>query len=99
MIAHPGLTPAHLGLTRLGRAQSGEAHSPERDGQQPPSSAPPSPGVMGRRPVIEDELLARAEANRYKMGEHREEDAVRDRHKHGEKTIREQNKVLECYVL
>jgi hypothetical protein len=54
---------------------------------------------MGRRPVTEDELMAQAEANGYKMGEHREEDAVRDRHKHGEKTIKEQNKVLERYAL
>ena len=54
---------------------------------------------MSRRPVNEDELLARAEANGYKMGEHKEEDAVRDRHKHGGKAIKEQNKVLERYVL
>jgi hypothetical protein len=41
---------------------------------------------MGGRTVTEDELLARAEANGYKMGAYREEDSVRDRHEHVEKT-------------
>jgi hypothetical protein len=55
---------------------------------------------MGRRKrATADELLARAEANGYKEGEHREEDAVRDRHKHMEKTIRDQDTALDRYVL
>ena len=54
---------------------------------------------MGRRCVTADELLARAEANGYKEGRHKEEDAVLDHHKHVEKTKRNQNRTLNRYVL
>jgi hypothetical protein len=47
----------------------------------------------------EDKLLAQAEANGYRMGAYREEDSVRDRHKHVKKTVEEHNKVLKRYVL
>jgi len=41
---------------------------------------------MGRKRATADELLASAEANRYKEGKHREEDAVCDSNKHVERT-------------
>jgi hypothetical protein len=54
---------------------------------------------MGRKRATADELLARAEANGYKEGGHREEDAVCDHDKHGKKTKRDQDTALERYVL
>jgi len=55
---------------------------------------------MGRKNcATADELLARAEANGYKEGEHREEDAAWDNEKHGDKTKRDQDKALKRYVL
>jgi len=44
------------------------------------------PACYGRPTA--DELLARAEANGYKEGRHKEEDAVLDYHKHLEMTER-----------
>src|SRR5271170_1460893 len=46
-----------------------------------PFSPLPAFPAMGRRRVTADELLARAEANGYKKGKHKEKDAVRNRHK------------------
>jgi hypothetical protein len=54
---------------------------------------------MGRRRVTANELLARAEANGYKKGKHKEKDAVRNRHRHADNTKKDQNAVLDCYVL
>ena len=55
---------------------------------------------MGRRKrATADELLARAEANGYREGEHREEDVVCHHHKHVEKTLRDQDTSLDRYVL
>jgi hypothetical protein len=66
-----------------------------------PSSPSPLPAfpAMGRRRVTADELLARAEANGYKKGKHKEKDAVRNRHKHVDNTKKDQNMVLDRYVL
>jgi hypothetical protein len=41
---------------------------------------------MQKIPVTADELLARAEANSYKRGEHQEKDEVRNGYKHVKKT-------------
>jgi hypothetical protein len=48
---------------------------------------------MGRKPDDLNELLARAKANGYGRGEHREKDAVPDRHAHIDKTIYDQDQV------
>jgi hypothetical protein len=42
--------------------------------------------VMARKKVTPDELEARAEANGYQRGAHREEDSRRDGNKHEDKT-------------
>jgi hypothetical protein len=54
---------------------------------------------MGRRRVTADELLARAEANGYKKGKHKEKDAVRNHHKHVDNTKKDQTMVLDRYML
>jgi hypothetical protein len=54
---------------------------------------------MVRRTVAADDLLAQAEANGYKRGEHKEQDEVRDRHKHVKKTIKDHTAALNRYVL
>jgi hypothetical protein len=65
-----------------------------------PSSSPlPAFPAMGRRRVTADELLARAEANGYKKGKHKEKDAVRNHHKHVDNTKKDQNMVLDRYML
>src|SRR5271156_2087502 len=46
----------------------------------PPSLSIPFQKPMGRKPDDPDELLARAKANGYRRREHREQDAVPDRH-------------------
>jgi hypothetical protein len=53
---------------------------------------------MGRKQTG-DELNARAKANGYKRGAHREEDSRRDCNKHKDDTIKDQDKVLDRYVL
>ena len=59
----------------------------------------PSVATMGKGNVTADELLARAQANGYKRGEHREKDQARDGYKHVEKTKKDQNAALNRYVL
>jgi hypothetical protein len=49
---------------------------------------------MARNKVTGDELDARAKANGYKKGTHREEDSRRDRNKHGHKTKKDQDSVI-----
>jgi len=51
-----------------------------------------------RRPVTAGDLLAQAEANGYKR-EHKEQYKVWERHKHVEKTKKDQNTALNRYVL
>ena len=46
-----------------------------------------------------EELLARAESNGYKREAHREEDSTQDNGKYNDKTKRNQNAVLDRYVL
>jgi hypothetical protein len=52
-----------------------------------------------REPEDPDELLARAKANGYRRGEHREQDAVLNRHAHVDKTIYDQDGALRRYVV
>jgi hypothetical protein len=54
---------------------------------------------MVRQTVAADNLLAQTEANGYKRGEHKEQDKVRDRYKHFDKTKKDQNAALDRYVL
>jgi hypothetical protein len=54
---------------------------------------------MGRRFNDSDELLARAKANGYRRGEHKEQDAVSDRHAYIDKTIYDQECALRRYVV
>jgi hypothetical protein len=46
-----------------------------------------------------EELLARAKANGYQRGAHKDKDQVRDLHKHIDKTKRDQDAALNRYVL
>jgi hypothetical protein len=55
---------------------------------------------MGQQELTADELLlARAEANGYQKGAHREADEVRGREKHVSKTKKDQDGTLRRYIL
>jgi hypothetical protein len=54
---------------------------------------------MGRRRVTTEELLARAEANRYKKEEHKAEDKVRGGDNYVDKIKKDQGATLDRYVL
>lgn len=78
-------------------APSHETTSPCRHRRLPPSRYKGPP--MGRKSDDPDELLARAKANGYRREEHREKDAVPDRHAHIDKTIYDQDGALRRYVV
>ena len=54
---------------------------------------------MTRKMLAASVLLAQAEANGYRKGKHKEQDKVRDRHKHVEKTKKDHEAALNRYVL
>jgi hypothetical protein len=54
---------------------------------------------MARKKTTLDELEARAEANGYQRGAHREEDSRRDGNKHEDKTKKDQDATLGHYVM
>ena len=54
---------------------------------------------MARKKATADELDARAEANGYQRGAHREEDSRRDGNKHEDKTKKNQDITLGHYVM
>ena len=54
---------------------------------------------MAKRKATAEELEARAESNSYRRGAHREKDSTRDNGKHNKKIKRNQNSVLDRYVL
>ena len=54
---------------------------------------------MGRKKATAEELEARAEANGYQLGAHREEDSRRDGNKHGDKAKKDQDATLRQYGL
>jgi hypothetical protein len=54
---------------------------------------------MARKKITGDELNARAKANGYRRGAHREEDGRRNRNKHIDKVKRDQGAALDRYVL
>ena len=55
--------------------------------------------AMARKKIIWDELSARAKANGYQRGAHRDKDSLRDRNKHVDKVKRDQDAALDRYVL
>ena len=54
---------------------------------------------MVRKEATANELEARAEANGYQRGAHREEDSRRDCNKHGDKAKKDQDATLRQYGL
>ena len=54
---------------------------------------------MARKKITADELSARARANGYQRGAHRDKDGLRDRNKHVDKVKRDQEAALDRYVL
>jgi hypothetical protein len=64
----------------------------------PPLSSYGRPIVAERNSAVE-ELFARAECSGYKKGAHREEDSTRNNRKHNVKTKKNQNSVLDRYIL
>ena len=54
---------------------------------------------MGRRHVATDELLARAQANDYNRGTHKERDEFHGCEKHVKKAKKDQDATLKRYVL
>jgi hypothetical protein len=54
---------------------------------------------MVRKTFAARDLLAQAEANSYKKGNHKEQDKVRDRQKQFEKTKKDHDSALNRYVL
>src|SRR5436309_1928709 len=65
----------------------------------PPSSNGHLLHHYGERKATAEELETRAESNGYKRGAHREKDSTRDNGKHNEKSKRNQNSLLDRYVL
>ena len=54
---------------------------------------------MERKKITEDDLNARAKANGYQRGAHREKDGRRNRNKHIDKVKKDQDAALDRYVL
>ena len=54
---------------------------------------------MARKKITADELSARARANGYRRGAHRDKDSLRDRNKHVDKVKKDQDAALDRYVL
>jgi hypothetical protein len=54
---------------------------------------------MARKKITGDELNARAKANGYQRGAHREEDGRQNRNKHIDKVEKDQDAALDRYVL
>jgi hypothetical protein len=54
---------------------------------------------MAKRKATVEELEARAESNGYRRRVHREKDGIRDDGKHNKKIKRNQNSVLDRYVV
>jgi hypothetical protein len=54
---------------------------------------------MARKKLTGDELSARAKANGYQRGAHRDKDSLRDQRKHTGKTKKDQDKALKRYVM
>jgi hypothetical protein len=54
---------------------------------------------MARKKATADELDARAEANGYQRGAHREKDSRRDGNKHKDTTTKNQDTTLGHYVM
>ena len=55
--------------------------------------------AMARKKTTADELSARAKANGYQRGAHRDKDSLRDQNKHVDKVKKDQDAALHRYVL
>jgi hypothetical protein len=55
--------------------------------------------AMAKKKITGAELVARARANGYQRGTHRDKDGLRDRNKHVDKVQLDQNAALDRYVL
>ena len=55
--------------------------------------------VMGRKKIIGDELSVRTKGNGYQQGAHRDKDGLQDQDKRVDRAKRNQNAVLDRYVL
>ena len=55
--------------------------------------------AMAKKKITGAELAARAKANGYQRGAHRDKDSLRDRNKHVDKVKRDQDAALDRYVL
>ena len=55
--------------------------------------------AMAKKKITGAELAARAKANGYQRGAHRNKDSLRDRNKHVDKVKRDQDAALDRYVL
>ena len=55
--------------------------------------------AMAKKKITGAELAARAKANGYQRGAHRDKDSLRDRNKHVDKVKRDQDAALDHYVL
>jgi hypothetical protein len=54
---------------------------------------------MARNKITGDEPSACAKANGYQRGAHRHKDSLRDRNKHVDKVMKDQDAALDRYVL
>jgi hypothetical protein len=64
---------------------------------RPLPSRLPAASAMSRNP--DQELVARAKAEGYQRGAHKEKDKVRNRHKHVDKIKKDHDAALDRYVL
>jgi hypothetical protein len=55
--------------------------------------------AMAKKKITGAELTARAKANGYQRGAHRDKDSLRDQNKHVDKVKMDQNAALDRYVL
>ena len=60
---------------------------------------PPHYPMAKRKKVAGDELSARAKANGYQRGVHRDKDSLRDQNKHVDRVKMHQNAALDRYIL
>jgi hypothetical protein len=65
----------------------------------PPALLPPPHHRHAKMKVTGDELSARAKANGYQRGAHRDKDSLRDQNKHVDRIKMHQNAALDRYVL
>ncbi|KAN0086961.1 hypothetical protein V8E54_000649 [Elaphomyces granulatus] len=89
--------------------RAGRAKRPLKNGALPPllsllttyyliDSHSARSAMARKKETTAEELFARAKANGYQRGAHREKDSIRDDNKHREKTKKDQDRYLDVYV-